>query len=1222
MNRHVIHSWDGSSTVKYPDTKSEDKYSSRSATSDVSGLVVRSVRDSRQKLVFSDQDICDDILATMPKLQAAVRNNAKGDRWKHSTGKGSVFFAELKPYFSSIEPDDDTDLLHAVAAKTELRCHLNEALSVLLHQDTDGYDSTMKSLCGKQFKKGEVLFHQRVAVDSDRQDEDNTSKRGAISVTSATMRPDVSLRTRLRSRHNRTHQLVFSTYSHQYSDKKRAVHLMKTVPKDIYDQILPVPDSSSLREIDHIGVGFDLQFIPRPGGSNRQCTQIFAHAYASDKPSRAFSKDTGASSCYVDESGGASYHADPYRSLAQFERVIRRRRFGFQSFIYFPKEYADPLLEKRCLICNKTFHFFRRDFYCQLCGHMVCGDCSKLYEVEARVGESARIGVVGCVLYVWMGATLGPIIVETPSDAWFPSENSILSSSSDEETQDNNLMGQLCSDDPEARSHALEQLGKLVANSSSPSSSERVKVSSRRNAKTKKKTQVQHVFLNIESHLNEELSKIQLKSSIQACDVSDRTRDYKYEFDAHKVTHEDIPLAPKPEAQKDARRVELIKSSGALQSDYDRSALNLIAQVAAKRLGCPIGVVSMIDDQQFHAVGHYNLPAEAVHLPRNEVPCMHSVYAEKPLVIKNPQLLRRVSAARTGWRGDWKSVRSRRRRAQQYFYKGLLHYGNSSEVSIGPFDSKQGNVVKNCVIVRMFIRIQFQGSHPRHSVFLSTVCLVMASLSLRSVLLRAPSARFPFASFHSSSGSLRTRAAERSQAGPSSSDSTSPLISVRNAATSHGQLDVLLPLPGVKGLTRLGLDDANASGATRGCLVEGRGDSYPDGTKLARTVRLGELTSMSFCLRLNHVNVLVESDAAAMDDRRAREESVAFATVKAEIERDPRLILPLHEFYRMCHNAGAEEKVATKWLRELQRRNLVAHFDRSRNPQLENAVILRPYSLESVLTLQNALDSELYNIKHDRRVKERQLSELNGKLKKLQQVENEVHLAARRMPNAQKWVGLTGLTGFYGALMYCVWDVYSWDVMEPITYFIGFTAVLGNSFYSSITKKDPTYSNMWQKRYADRVEMLGKQRKLDPAELKKLKACIADLENDITLLSQWEKIQATMAANQSIKELMAAETKASKIISEARQERGERLKQAKLEAEAEITAYRKQMERSFQMNGNTDLMGDDPSILEEETQRDIKKMQAEFQQNKQSVITMMGQHAVRVQMRVPEARKV
>ncbi|KAE8889443.1 hypothetical protein PF005_g6957 [Phytophthora fragariae] len=395
----------------------------------------------------------------------------------------------------------------------------------------------------------------------------------------------------------------------------------------------------------------------------------------------------------------------------------------------------------------------------------------------------------------------------------------------------------------------------------------------------------------------------------------------------------------------------------------------------------------------------------------------------------------------------------------------------------------------------------------------------MASLSSRSLLLRASRARFPssLSCFHSSSGSLRTRAADRSQAGPSTPlcDAASPQLSVRNAAKAPGQLDVLLPLPGVKGLTRLGLDDTRASVRDLIEAVRHADASLktvevatPDGTKLARTVRLSELTAMSFCLRLNHVNVLVEGDAAALDDRRAREESVAFATVKAEIEKDPRLIvLPLKEFYRMCHNAGAEEAVATKWLRELQRRNLIVHFDRSKNPQLENAVILRPYSLESVLTLQNSLDSELYNIKHDRRVKERQLTELYSALKKLQQVESDVHLAARRTPNAQKWVGLTGLTGFYGALMYCVWDVYSWDVMEPITYFIGFTAVLGNSFYYTITKKDPTYSNIWQKWYWARVDTLSKERKFNSSELEELKARIADLENDITLLSQWEKVE-------------------------------------------------------------------------------------------------------------------
>lgn len=54
--------------------------------------------------------------------------------------------------------------------------------------------------------------------------------------------------------------------------------------------------------------------------------------------------------------------------------------------------------------------------------------------------------------------------------------------------------------------------------------------------------------------------------------------------------------------------------------------------------------------------------------------------------------------------------------------------------------------------------------------------------------------------------------------------------------------------------------------------------------------------------------------------------------------------------------------------------------------------------------------------------------------------------------------------------------------------------------------QDPTYSNIWQKRYWARVDALSKQRKFNPTELEELKARIADLENDISLLSQWEKV--------------------------------------------------------------------------------------------------------------------
>lgn len=154
--------------------------------------------------------------------------------------------------------------------------------------------------------------------------------------------------------------------------------------------------------------------------------------------------------------------------------------------------------------------------------------------------------------------------------------------------------------------------------------------------------------------------------------------------------------------------------------------------------------------------------------------------------------------------------------------------------------------------------------------------------------------------------------------------------------------------------------------------------------------------------------------------------------------------------------------------------------------------------------MRNALDGELYNIKHDRRKKETRLRELEAELRRLEAVDADIQKAALRLPNAQKWVALSALTSFYGGLMYCVWDVYSWDVMEPITYFIGFTAVLGNSFYHTVTKQDATYSNMWQRRYAERVKRLSDERKHDPRKVEALRAQVGDLRNDIGILARWE----------------------------------------------------------------------------------------------------------------------
>ncbi|TYZ57899.1 hypothetical protein PybrP1_010503 [[Pythium] brassicae (nom. inval.)] len=356
---------------------------------------------------------------------------------------------------------------------------------------------------------------------------------------------------------------------------------------------------------------------------------------------------------------------------------------------------------------------------------------------------------------------------------------------------------------------------------------------------------------------------------------------------------------------------------------------------------------------------------------------------------------------------------------------------------------------------------------------------------------------------------LRAPAASASVAARFSTLSTQ--MSVRNAAAAGtGRLHLQLPLPGIAGLSAVHVDDAAASVQMLIDAIKRRDASLKsvevttaNGTKLARTVRLSELSTMEFILRLNSVNILVQNDGAK-ENAQPLGENAAFASVKATIENDSRPFMPLADYYRICLTAGAEEPVANKWLRELQRRNLVTHFERSPNAELKNAIILRPHSPESLARLQSALDSELELVKHGRKAQEARLEELTSELKKAQAVDADTQRAAQKVPNAQKWITLTGLSTFYGSLMYLVWDVYSWDVMEPITYFIGFTAVLGNSFYHTITKKDPTYTNIWQKKYQKRLAALQEERKFNPAKITALQSSIAQVERDIETLAKWE----------------------------------------------------------------------------------------------------------------------
>lgn len=77
----------------------------------------------------------------------------------------------------------------------------------------------------------------------------------------------------------------------------------------------------------------------------------------------------------------------------------------------------------------------------------------------------------------------------------------------------------------------------------------------------------------------------------------------------------------------------------------------------------------------------------------------------------------------------------------------------------------------------------------------------------------------------------------------------------------------------------------------------------------------------------------------------------------------------------------------------------------------------------------------------------------NVKILLLLQLRNELESKAKKRTNTLAWVGL-GLMGFqFGFLARLTWFEYSWDIMEPITYFVTYGTSIVMFAYYVLTKQ-------------------------------------------------------------------------------------------------------------------------------------------------------------------------
>ncbi|XP_015996322.2 calcium uniporter regulatory subunit MCUb, mitochondrial [Rousettus aegyptiacus] len=133
-----------------------------------------------------------------------------------------------------------------------------------------------------------------------------------------------------------------------------------------------------------------------------------------------------------------------------------------------------------------------------------------------------------------------------------------------------------------------------------------------------------------------------------------------------------------------------------------------------------------------------------------------------------------------------------------------------------------------------------------------------------------------------------------------------------------------------------------------------------------------------------------------------------------------------------------------------------------------------------------ALHLEEFQKKREHQLLEK-IDHLKGQLQPLEEMKARIEARSEAQTGGLLWAGLALLSIQGGALAWFTWWVYSWDIMEPVTYFITFANSMVFFAYFIVTRQDYTYSAIKTRQFLHYFHKRSKQQHFDVVQYNKLK---------------------------------------------------------------------------------------------------------------------------------------
>jgi len=153
----------------------------------------------------------------------------------------------------------------------------------------------------------------------------------------------------------------------------------------------------------------------------------------------------------------------------------------------------------------------------------------------------------------------------------------------------------------------------------------------------------------------------------------------------------------------------------------------------------------------------------------------------------------------------------------------------------------------------------------------------------------------------------------------------------------------------------------------------------------------------------------------------------------------------------------------------------------------------------TIVKLYRALNVEQFQIEQEQQLLAR-LEHLRMEVTPLEKMKVELEQKAVKRVQYLTWLGL-GLMGVqFGFLARLTWWEYSWDIMEPVTYFVGYGTLMAMFAYYVVTKQEYSFPLVRDREFLLTMHREARKKRLDLERYNKLRDEIAQTEYDIARL--------------------------------------------------------------------------------------------------------------------------